>query len=90
MVSHGTVSVQLSDKSWSVDSSTKLQTYIVKQLKDICTCQLRCNTCHTCVHTFTCSCADVHLTSTVCKHVHVVSLFKASSNQISSVSPTEV
>ena len=35
-------------------------------------CSLKCSNCNICVHTYTCSCVDFLLYSTICKHIHLV------------------
>ena len=76
--------IQCSGNSWKVASQkTKEKNYVVTKVKEECACLLRCSGCHTCVHMFSCSCADAHLHNTVCKHSHVV--------QVTSVNqPSEV
>ena len=48
--------------------------YTVKKVMDTCSCRLRCSTCGTCVHMYTCSCIDASLHATVCKHEHAISM----------------
>ena len=73
MISSGILPIQDSENSWKVPSQkTEVKYYIVTRVKEECTCLLRCSNCHVCVHMFSCSCADAHLHSTVCKHSHVV------------------
>ena len=38
--------------------------------KDLC--KIACTECHLCVHSFTCTCTDSLIMSTICKHVHLV------------------
>ena len=75
MVSDGAVPHQESENSWQVHSQSSEQVYTVTQVKRECSCLLHCVDCHACIHMFTCSCADAHPQSTVCKHLHVVQLF---------------
>ena len=75
MVSDGAAPHQESENSWQVHSQSSEQVYTVTRVKRECSCLLHCVDCHACIHMFTCSCADAHLQSTVCKHSHVVQLF---------------
>ena len=68
------------DNTWSIpsarDGSVK---YTIKQTTETCDCKLRCSTCATCVHMYTCSCMDATLHATVCKHAHVITILKTRS-----------
>ena len=88
MMSSGILPIQDSENSWKVASQkTKEKYYIVTRVKEECTCLLRCSNCHVCVHIFSCSCADAHLHSTVCKHSHIVQVTMI--NQPSEVLPND-
>ena len=88
MMSSGILPIKCSENSWKVTSQkTKEKSYIVTKVKDECACLLRCSSCHVCVHMFSCSCADAHLHSTVCKHSHIVQV--TSINQLSEVLPND-
>ena len=75
MVSKGTVPHQVTENSWQVHSESSEQVYTVTRAKQECSCLLHCSDCHACIHMYTCSCADAHLQSTICKHSHLVQLF---------------
>ena len=47
-------------------------TYTVKRQVESCECHVRCKPCGVCTHTFTCTCLDSILHSTICKHIHLV------------------
>ena len=65
----------LDDNTWNITSARhKGIHYTIKKVMDICSCKLRCSTCGTCVHMYTCSCIDASLHATVCKHVHAISM----------------
>ena len=88
MMSSGILPIKCSENSWKVASQkTKEKSYIVTKVKDECACLLRCSSCHVCVHMFSCSCADAHLHSTVCKHSHIVQV--TSINQLSELLPND-
>ena len=70
----------VNDKIWSITSARhKSIHYTVKKVMDTCSCRLRCSTCGTCVHMYTCSCIDASLHATVCKHVHAISMLSMKS-----------
>ena len=63
----------IDDLSWNVSSARDGSiTYVVKIVKETCTCNLRCSMCRACVHMYTCTCIDSTLHATVCKHAHAI------------------
>ena len=63
----------IDDLSWNVSSARDGSiTYVVKIVKETCTCNLRCSMCGACVHMYTCTCIDSTLHATVCKHAHAI------------------
>ena len=74
------VTTVAADTAYAVKSPRTDDVYLVEQNDTVphatATCQLRCQACNVCVHTFSCNCMDAGLRSTICKHVHlVVSVF---------------
>ena len=65
---------QHSATEWGVESSDKTQVYTVCLEVMTCPfkCELKCNQCNICVHTYTCSCNDSLHNHTICKHIHLV------------------
>ena len=63
---------------WEVKSEDQKRVYKVQQVNEVCperNCNLRCHFCkNTCPHTFSCTCTDSLMRSTICKHIHQVSL----------------
>ena len=46
--------------------------YIIRRQSEPCTCHVRCKPCNICAHSFTCTCLDSILRSTICKHIHLI------------------
>ena len=65
---------QHSATEWGVESSDKTQVYTVCLEVMTCPfkCELKCNQCNICVHTYTFSCNDSLHNHTICKHIHLV------------------
>lgn len=74
LISKGVSPQELSKTSWKVSSSSGQNFYTVQQNKERCSCCVKCAHCSACIHMFTCTCADSHLQTTVCKHVHIVQI----------------
>ena len=62
------------NNSWTVQSSSKEQTYCVNKEEESCpfNCLLKCNTCDICVHMYSCTCYDAVINGTICKHIHFI------------------
>ena len=61
------------DMEWTVQSqSDQSVIYIIRRQSEPCTCHVRCKLCNICAHSFTCTCLDSILRSTICKHIHLV------------------
>ena len=84
MISDGCSITAVSDSSWTVPSQHSITSYYTVSLldQDICQCKMRCSFCGTCVHMYSCSCADWATHSTVCKHIHVVAINKECSEDL--------
>ncbi|XP_011407648.1 PREDICTED: uncharacterized protein LOC100639460 [Amphimedon queenslandica] len=56
------------------DSQEKF--YTVEKISDACSCscRIRCSTCDVCVHSYSCTCMDYLIHSTICKHIHLVEM----------------
>ena len=75
MQASGFKETQLSINQWKVPSQSSQDTqYIVTKVLSQCECPLRCSTCNTCFHMYTCTCLDATIHCTVCKHVHMICL----------------
>ena len=70
------VTIVEANKVYAVRGKSADDVYLVEQNDTLphpeSTCQLRCESCRICVHTFSCSCLDAGLRYTICKHVHLV------------------
>ena len=65
------ISKNIHDKEWSFHCDSKgNKCYTIKQNDKNCDCKIRCYSCYTCPHNFSCTCLDSILRSTVCKHIH--------------------
>ena len=63
----------ISDNVYRVGSqSTHGVHYVVKRLKESCTCKLKCQFCSACAQMYSCTCLDACTNTTVCKHMHLV------------------
>ena len=66
---------QESATTWCVPSTSKSGVnYTIQLDEDTCphNCSLKCSDCSICLHTYSCSCADSLIRSTICKHMHLV------------------
>lgn len=68
----------LEENKWKVISNDA-EYLIEKKLPAKC-CDLTCEYCNICLHSFTCSCPDFFIRSTICKHIHFVALKDCTSN----------
>ena len=62
-----------SENQWYVTSTRDTEhTYIVEKVENNCTnhCELKCQKCMFCVHSFKCSCSDNVINYNMCKHIH--------------------
>lgn len=68
--------VPVSDMLWKVKSSNSQQPYytVTKVRTEDCSCSIRCKSCGVCVHTFTCTCMDFIVHSTICEHIHFINI----------------
>ena len=77
MADKGFVPVPVSETSWRVQSQQSAdKSYVVTIHQESCDCKLCCLTCSACIHMYTCSCADSSIHTTVCKHQHLVHLYR--------------
>lgn len=62
--------------SWRVLGEDGRSVYNVSRLLETCSdkhnCQLQCQECCICVHMYVCNCPDSLITTTICKHIHLV------------------
>jgi len=72
----GSVTVIERNKVYAVQGRLTNDVYLVEQNDNVphptLLCPLQCKPCGICVHTFTCTCVDAGLRTTVCKHIHLV------------------
>ena len=55
--------------------------YFVKEKCRTKCCELACQYCNICIHSYTCDCADFFIHNTICKHIHFVAFQHADNNQ---------
>ena len=70
---------QSEENSWickSEDGKRKYAVILNSQRCDDPQCSSKCSNCNICVHTYTCSCVDFLLYSTICKHIHLVHQYR--------------
>ena len=70
---------QREENSWICESEDGKRNYAFILNSERCDdrhCSLKCSSCNICVHTYTCSCLDFLLYSTICKHVHLVHQYR--------------
>ncbi|XP_054271840.1 uncharacterized protein LOC128992333 [Macrosteles quadrilineatus] len=60
------------ENSWNVTSSDSGNTYMIRQIIEVCSCRIICPQCAACIHKFTCTCIDARIKSNMCKHVHLL------------------
>ena len=72
--------------TWEVDSTEEDKRYSVTVLHKSCpyNCYTRCIECDTCVHMYTCNCADALIKSSICKHIHLIARLRLHTLAISS------
>lgn len=66
----------IDDGKWKVLSENGKTFYEVTESVQLCpgkeVCKIACTQCHLCVHSFTCTCPDSIIMSTICKYIHLV------------------
>ena len=79
---------QRDEECWMIPSQRdgSIQ-YTIRLVNKTCNCKLFCANCHACVHMYTCTCMDATIHATVCKHVHLVNIFKTT-DTANTTSPT--
>ncbi|XP_048526625.1 uncharacterized protein LOC109543670 isoform X1 [Dendroctonus ponderosae] len=65
-----------SDEDWTFKSSSS-KVYFINEVDTDCNCQLRCNYCDACIHRYSCTCMDSAIKWIMCKHIHLVCMFRA-------------
>lgn len=71
MIKEGCDIQKVSDDTWTISSQNEItKSYQVQQKSPCSTCKLRCISCDSCVHMYTCSCVDFAVHTTICKHIH--------------------
>ena len=69
---NGTKYVQSEDDTWKILSSQINEIYEVKKVNDSCNCDLKCEDCKICIHTYVCTCPDSAIKFNMCKHIHFI------------------
>ncbi|KAH1027380.1 hypothetical protein HUJ05_000905 [Dendroctonus ponderosae] len=67
---------QISTEHWTFKSSSS-KVYFINEVDTDCNCQLRCNYCDACIHRYSCTCMDSAIKWIMCKHIHLVCMFRA-------------
>ena len=63
----------LEENKWEVASvKSPSHFYTIAKMQENCNCKVCCAECQICPHSYTCSCMDSLLHTTICKHVHLV------------------
>jgi len=57
---------------WTVCSKNKYEVYHVTRVNEKCNCELKCDECKICIHTYICTCPDSAIKFNMCKHIHLV------------------
>lgn len=61
------------DNTWQIPSSSKIpEAYTIYKNDLECRCQIVCAGCRTCIHKYSCSCADSAISWNMCKHIHLL------------------
>ena len=55
--------------------------YCVEKLENCNNCEVKCNSCMICIHSYNCSCIDYKIRANMCKHIHAVNLFQNNSKE---------
>ena len=66
------------DDAWTVLGEDRRSSYKICRIASACketNCGLRCQACCVCVHLYVCNCLDSLITSTICKHIHLVNRY---------------
>ena len=70
------------DGIWKIKAASLQQThYMVEKKLENCSCKLRCSSCDVCIHSYSCTCMDFLIHSTVCKHIHLVKMLSEDNAQ---------
>lgn len=79
------IHISNTEDGWKIQSGNNF--YLVKynQLVDH-QCNLKCSSCMSCVHSYTCNCMDFLIHNNMCKHIHKLCMSKESRNN----SPMEI
>lgn len=65
-----TATICKEDDGWNISSSKCKEIYTIKKYKTECKCQLSCQYCKACIHSYICSCPDSAIKWNMCKHIH--------------------
>lgn len=62
------------DEGWTLKSSSSndSEVHFINEVDSDCNCQLRCNYCDTCIHSYSCTCMESAVKWIMCKHIHFV------------------
>ncbi|XP_050514453.1 uncharacterized protein LOC126889821 [Diabrotica virgifera virgifera] len=67
--------IVMSEMGWEIPSSSTNDIYLVQKNKPSCDCQLVCDLCQSCLHSYSCTCLDNSIRWNMCKHIHLVCQF---------------
>lgn len=65
---------QFEEKSvcWLLECDKTQRIYEIRKLQPSPCCELKCTECNICYHTYTCTCFDYFVRTTICKHIHFI------------------
>lgn len=78
------------NNSWNVLSENVNKLYRVNKLEVNCNCQIICEDCHTCIHSYSCSCIDSAIKWNICRHIHLICQFFKNKNKTNIISSQDV
>lgn len=73
---------QFEEKSdcWLLECNKNNKIYEIRKLQPSTCCEVRCSECDICYHTYTCTCFDYLVKTTICKHIHFIHTIYQSSD----------
>ncbi|CAB0017004.1 unnamed protein product [Nesidiocoris tenuis] len=83
-------SLEVTDSGWTVwmDGNAG-QSHFVRDNNSLCHCNLRCDECGVCVHTFKCDCNEYLSKPTVCEHIHLIATYLKAGNSEETEEPVD-
>ncbi|BES97632.1 Zinc finger protein [Nesidiocoris tenuis] len=71
-----------SGDGWTVKAQDSDDFYFVESKSDSCECNLKCEGCRCCLHSYRCSCSDNCVDNNMCEHIHLVAFLRAQTSMI--------